>query len=68
MAAAPVSSAAPALSAREDGEEETHLLSQERRKARFDVEAMKIVWAGGAEELSLSQRMSHLVSTDPVSL
>lgn len=45
---------------------EVETLAQERRNAQFDAEAMKIVWAGGADQLHLSQRMSELVSKDPV--
>lgn len=41
-------------------------LAQERRKADFDVQAMKVLWAGGPAELELSQRMAQLVANDPV--
>ena len=42
-------------------------LSGERAKAEFDVEAMKVLWAGGAHHFNVSQRMAHLVANDPVS-
>ncbi|KAM0934278.1 putative acyl-CoA oxidase, acyl-CoA dehydrogenase/oxidase and middle domain superfamily [Dioscorea sansibarensis] len=41
-------------------------LEHERRKAQFDVEAMKIVWAGSKHDLELSDRMARLVASDPV--
>lgn len=41
-------------------------LSHERSKAEFDVNAMTLVWAGGAHQLHLSQRMAQLVANDPV--
>ncbi|MCO5569524.1 hypothetical protein L7F22_023238 [Adiantum nelumboides] len=45
---------------------EMNTLAQERRRAEFDVDAMKVVWAGSVEQLHLSQRMSHMVANDPV--
>ncbi|GAB4858071.1 acyl-coenzyme A oxidase [Ancistrocladus abbreviatus] len=41
-------------------------LADERSKAQFDVEAMKIVWAGGHHEFQVSDRMARLVASDPV--
>ncbi|MCO5598086.1 hypothetical protein L7F22_052177 [Adiantum nelumboides] len=45
---------------------EMNTLAQEHRRAEFDVDAMKVVWAGCVEHLHLSQRMSNMVSNDPV--
>ncbi|KAH7431891.1 hypothetical protein KP509_08G071700 [Ceratopteris richardii] len=44
---------------------EMKTLAQERSKAEFDVEAMKVVWAGGEASLRLNQRMAELVANDP---
>lgn len=41
-------------------------LAGERRKAEFDVAAMKIVWAGSRRAFEISDRISKLVATDPV--
>ncbi|KAL3615602.1 acyl-coenzyme A oxidase [Castilleja foliolosa] len=41
-------------------------LGDERKKAEFDVEAMKIVWAGSPQNFQLSDRISKLVDNDPV--
>ncbi|KAL7165054.1 hypothetical protein ACSBR2_040859 [Camellia fascicularis] len=41
-------------------------LAEERSKAEFDVEAMKIVWAGSPQALEVSDRISKLVASDPV--
>lgn len=41
-------------------------LAHERETAQFDVEAMKIVWAGSKHELDVSDRMARLVASDPV--
>ncbi|KAL5099015.1 hypothetical protein RYX36_003342 [Vicia faba] len=41
-------------------------LAFERNKAQFDVNELKIVWAGSREELELSDRISRLVANDPV--
>ncbi|KAL1316042.1 peroxisomal acyl-coenzyme A oxidase 1 [Arachis duranensis] len=41
-------------------------LADERNKADFDVEQMKIVWAGSRHAFDLSDRISRLVATDPV--
>jgi hypothetical protein len=41
-------------------------LAHERATAQFDVESMKIVWAGSKHELDMSDRMARLVASDPV--
>ncbi|KAJ0970670.1 hypothetical protein J5N97_018629 [Dioscorea zingiberensis] len=41
-------------------------LAHERRSAQFDVEAMKVVWAGSKRSLEISDRMARLVASDPV--
>ncbi|KAE9597445.1 hypothetical protein Lal_00029865 [Lupinus albus] len=41
-------------------------LEPERNKSEFDVDAMKIVWAGSSHVLEVSQRMARLVASDPV--
>ncbi|KAJ6851121.1 peroxisomal acyl-coenzyme A oxidase 1-like [Iris pallida] len=41
-------------------------LAEERGKAAFDVEAMKVVWAGSRHSLEVSDRMARLVASDPV--
>ncbi|XP_039122296.1 peroxisomal acyl-coenzyme A oxidase 1-like [Dioscorea cayenensis subsp. rotundata] len=41
-------------------------LGHERKKAEFDVEAMKVVWAGSKHALEISDRISRLVASDPV--
>ncbi|XP_042505507.1 peroxisomal acyl-coenzyme A oxidase 1-like [Macadamia integrifolia] len=45
--------------------EEVDHLAPERNKAQFDVEAMKIVWAGSKHALEVSDRMARLVASDP---
>ncbi|KAA8522204.1 hypothetical protein F0562_012877 [Nyssa sinensis] len=40
-------------------------LAHERKKAQFDVEAMKIVWAGSRHAFEVSDRISKLVASDP---
>ncbi|KAF1873017.1 hypothetical protein Lal_00016135 [Lupinus albus] len=40
-------------------------LAPERNKAEFDVDSMKIVWAGSSHDLQLSERMARLVASDP---
>ena len=42
-------------------------LADERKAARFDVEAMKVVWAGSKHNLEVADRVSRLVASDPVS-
>lgn len=42
-------------------------LDDERRKAQFDVDEMKIVWAGSKQTFEVSDRISKLVANDPVS-
>lgn len=41
-------------------------LAGERRKAEFDVDAMKIAWAGSLHAFQLHDRISKLVANDPV--
>ncbi|KAK8481169.1 hypothetical protein V6N13_035083 [Hibiscus sabdariffa] len=41
-------------------------LAEERRKAEFDVEEMKIAWAGSRQAYEISDRVSRLVASDPV--
>ncbi|XP_019423731.1 PREDICTED: peroxisomal acyl-coenzyme A oxidase 1-like isoform X2 [Lupinus angustifolius] len=41
-------------------------LAPERNKSEFDVDAMKIVWAGSSHVLEVSERMARLVASDPV--
>jgi acyl-CoA oxidase len=41
-------------------------LASERSRAQFDVEEMKIVWAGSRHALEVSDRISRLVASDPV--
>ncbi|XP_071697803.1 peroxisomal acyl-coenzyme A oxidase 1-like isoform X1 [Rutidosis leptorrhynchoides] len=41
-------------------------LSDERKKAQFDVEAMKVAWAGSHEAFNVTDRMAKLVANDPV--
>ncbi|MCL7040067.1 hypothetical protein MKW94_007402, partial [Papaver nudicaule] len=45
---------------------ELDYLANERKTAEFDVEAMKIIWAGSQQSLQISDRMSRLVASDPV--
>ncbi|GMQ04841.1 hypothetical protein CsSME_00050119 [Camellia sinensis var. sinensis] len=40
-------------------------LADERNKAQFDVDAMKIVWAGSRHAFEVSDRISKLVAADP---
>ncbi|CAN1834694.1 Peroxisomal acyl-coenzyme A oxidase 1 [Linum perenne] len=40
-------------------------LSDERSKAQFDVDDMKVVWAGSRHDLELSDRIARLVASDP---
>lgn len=40
-------------------------LADERKKTQFDVDAMKILWAGGQREFELADRISRLVASDP---
>ncbi|ESQ52191.1 hypothetical protein EUTSA_v10016360mg [Eutrema salsugineum] len=41
-------------------------LADERKKAEFDVDDMKIVWAGSRHAFEVSNRISRLVASDPV--
>ncbi|XP_043716446.1 peroxisomal acyl-coenzyme A oxidase 1-like [Telopea speciosissima] len=45
--------------------EEVDHLAHERSKTQFDVEAMKIVWAGSKHAFEVSDRISRLVASDP---
>ncbi|KAF8019388.1 hypothetical protein BT93_G0152 [Corymbia citriodora subsp. variegata] len=40
-------------------------LADERQKARFDVDEMKIVWGGSRHAVEVSDRMARLVASDP---
>ncbi|XP_028772913.1 peroxisomal acyl-coenzyme A oxidase 1 [Neltuma alba] len=40
-------------------------LSPERNNAQFDVDEMKIVWAGSREAFEVSDRIARLVASDP---
>ncbi|KAL5551428.1 hypothetical protein UlMin_001604 [Ulmus minor] len=40
-------------------------LSGERSKSQFDVDEMKIVWAGSRHAVEVSDRMARLVASDP---
>ncbi|KAF7810081.1 peroxisomal acyl-coenzyme A oxidase 1-like [Senna tora] len=40
-------------------------LAPERNKAQFDVDEMKIVWAGSRDVFEVSDRMARLVASDP---
>lgn len=40
-------------------------LAHERNKSEFDVDAMKIVWAGSPHAFEVSDRISKLVASDP---
>ncbi|RWR87441.1 peroxisomal acyl-coenzyme A oxidase 1 [Cinnamomum micranthum f. kanehirae] len=46
-------------------EEDDHL-ANERNKSQFDVEAMKIVWAGSRYAFEVADRMARLVESDPI--
>ncbi|KAG2604374.1 hypothetical protein PVAP13_4NG058433 [Panicum virgatum] len=41
-------------------------LAAERAAARFDVEAMKVAWAGSRHAVDVADRMARLVASDPV--
>ncbi|KAI3706863.1 hypothetical protein L6452_24891 [Arctium lappa] len=43
-------------------------LSDERKKALFDVEAMKVVWVGSCEALEVSDRIAKLVANGPLEI
>ncbi|KAL2472096.1 Peroxisomal acyl-coenzyme A oxidase 1 [Abeliophyllum distichum] len=40
-------------------------LADERKKAQFDLDALKIVWAGSRHTFEISDRISKLVASDP---
>lgn len=41
-------------------------LAGERQTAEFDVDSMKVVWAGSPHALDVSDRMARFVASDPV--
>lgn len=41
-------------------------LAEERKKAEFNVDEMKIVWAGSRRAFEVSDYISKLVADDPV--
>lgn len=41
-------------------------LAAERRMAEFDLEEMKIVWAGSRHAYEIFDRVSRIVASDPV--
>ncbi|ERN00166.1 peroxisomal acyl-coenzyme A oxidase 1 [Amborella trichopoda] len=45
--------------------EEVDHLDFERKTAEFDVDAMKIVWAGSQHAFDVNDRMARLVASDP---
>lgn len=47
-------------------EREVDHLGPERSKAEFDVDAMKVVWAGSPAAFDVAHRISRLVAADPV--
>ena len=49
-----------------DGGEVDHLAG-ERAAAQFDVDAMKVAWAGSRHAVEVNDRMARLVASDPVS-
>jgi hypothetical protein len=42
-------------------------LAAERAAAQFDVEEMKVAWAGSRHAVEVADRMARLVASDPVS-
>jgi acyl-CoA oxidase len=50
-----------------DASAEVDHLAAERSAARFDVEAMKVAWAGSRHAVEVGDRMARLVASDPVS-
>lgn len=52
----------------EDLEGGVDFLADERKKAQFDLESMKILWAGGQHRFQVADRMARLVASDPVRL
>jgi hypothetical protein len=49
-----------------DGGEVDHLAG-ERATAQFDVDGMKVAWAGSRHAVEVNDRMARLVASDPVS-
>ena len=52
----------------EDLEGGVDYLADERKTAQFDLQAMKILWAGSLHRFQVADRMARLVASDPVSL
>lgn len=50
-----------------DAAAEVDHLAAERAAARFDVEEMKVAWAGSRHAVDVADRMARLVASDPVS-
>jgi hypothetical protein len=50
-----------------DGGEVDHLAG-ERATAQFDVDGMKVAWAGSRHAVEVNDRMARLVASDPVSV
>lgn len=48
------------------GGEPNHL-AEERATAQFDVDGMKVAWAGSCHAVEVADRMARLVASDPVS-
>ncbi|XP_044967318.1 peroxisomal acyl-coenzyme A oxidase 1-like [Hordeum vulgare subsp. vulgare] len=42
-------------------------LARERATAHFDVDAMKVAWAGSRHAVEVADRMARLVASDPIS-
>ncbi|XP_050206091.1 peroxisomal acyl-coenzyme A oxidase 1-like [Mercurialis annua] len=49
-----------------DGVEGVDHLADERIKAQFDVDEMKIVWAGSRHDFNVTDRVARLIASDPV--
>ncbi|PUZ62599.1 hypothetical protein GQ55_4G369900 [Panicum hallii var. hallii] len=49
-----------------DAAAEVDHLAAERAAARFDVEEMKVAWAGSRHAVDVADRMARLVASDPV--
>ncbi|XP_021757818.1 peroxisomal acyl-coenzyme A oxidase 1-like [Chenopodium quinoa] len=49
----------------EDLEGGVDYLADERKKAQFDLNAMKILWAGNQHQFQIADRMARLVASDP---
>uniref|UniRef100_A0A453Q9U7 Uncharacterized protein n=1 Tax=Aegilops tauschii subsp. strangulata TaxID=200361 RepID=A0A453Q9U7_AEGTS len=49
-----------------DGGGEPDHLAGERATAQFDVDGMKVAWAGSRHAVEVADRMARLVASDPV--